>query len=254
MDSNALSQQIAALDAGYNPTQIYNDAMNTLGVPDARTRVTGLQKALTDNENLINNVDPSVTGRTQNSLVTEAQRSRLVSMEKQPLLTAHGKMGTDYGYATSNLGQLLGEATTRTGLATEAYKSKRESLAGLLAAAIQREQEAAAQRRWEQEQAERVREFNASQASRGGGGGGGGGGSGGGGGGSKGPTYQQRGGGGFNFQNAAGQPISARLYAQLTGTNFNTLLRQMAASGDSGAADVLKNGGSSKAYKALTWN
>ncbi len=80
--------------------------------------------------------------------------------------------------------------------------------------------------------------------------------SGGGGGGSQAsgpPTPQQRKDKGFNFQDPTGRAISARTYASLTNTPFSALLKQMAAAGDAGAADVLKRGSSSKHYKNVVW-
>lgn len=243
MDPNALASQITQLDQSYNPTDTYNKITASLGIPDARTRVQALQKNLLDTENAIRAVDPSVTARTSNALVSEAQRGRLVNMEKAPLTDTYSQQNQQYGQQQSLLNDLTGQATTQAQLAEATYKTKRQSLADQLNLALQAQKDAEDKRRWEAEMAYK--------ASSGGGGGGGGGG-----GAAKAPTAssQQRKDGGFNFQNASGQAISARLYAQLTGTNFNTLLKKMAAAGDKGAADVLKNGGSSKAYKALTWN
>lgn len=68
-----------------------------------------------------------------------------------------------------------------------------------------------------------------------------------------GPVAQQRAGNGFNFTDASGKPISARTYAALTGTNFNSLVTQMAQAGDAGAKAYLKSGG--KAFSsALSWS
>lgn len=46
-------------------------------------------------------------------------------------------------------------------------------------------------------------------------------------------------GGGFSFTDSQGNAISAAKYAQLTGTPFRTVLKKMAASGDSGARKAL---------------
>lgn len=248
MDPNALATQISQLDSSYNPTQLYNDTMTKLGIPDARTRVQNLQTQLINSENALKQVDPSVTGRTSNSLVTEAQRQRLVNMERQPLAETYNTENQQYGTEQSNLNNLLGQANQQTSLAESDYKNKRDSLATQLDFA--QKQQAAAQAKAEADRqfAESQRQFNISSAQKG----------------SKAgsskaaaatPTSTQRASDkGFNFTDASGNAISARLYAQLTGTNFNTVLKAMAAAGDKGAQDVLKNGGSSKYYKALTWN
>jgi hypothetical protein len=56
-----------------------------LGVPEIRNNVAGLRTTVANTTNALNNVDPSVTGRTSGSLVTEAQRQRLVNMERAPI-------------------------------------------------------------------------------------------------------------------------------------------------------------------------
>jgi hypothetical protein len=252
MDPAALSGQLASLDSSYNPTQVYNDVTTKLGIPDARTQVQSLQKNLVDTQNAINAVDPSVTGRTSNSLVTEAQRGRLVNMEKQPLQQTYSTQNQSLGTDTTNLNNLQSEADRQVGAAQTEYTNKRSALAGQLQEALTQQEQ---QRQAEAAQAaaaEQQREFNITSAqnatkiaqsgqSKSGAS-------------ANAPAYQQRSGGGFNFQDSSGKAISARLYAQQTGTDFNALLKQMAASGDSGAKDVLAKGAKSAAYKALTWN
>lgn len=69
------------------------------------------------------------------------------------------------------------------------------------------------------------------------------------------PQISQRADKGFNFTDSSGKTISAAMYAQLTGSNFFDLLGKMSASGDSGAAQYLKAGGSVSPalVRALTW-
>lgn len=244
MASADIAQQIAQLDQGYSPTDIYNKVTTQLGIPDARARVTGLQSQIANTETALKNVDPSVTGRTQNSLVTEAQRQRLVNMESAPIQDTYNTQNKDYSAQQQALDALLGQANTQVGLADSEYKTRRQSLADQLTYAQQQEE---IQRQQQQAAAEAAAKVTSGSGSGGSGGGNSGSGA-------SGPTYQKRSDGGFNFQNTKGQAISARLYAQLTGTDFNTLLKTLASQGDKGAVDILKNGGSSKYYKSLTWD
>lgn len=248
-DINALASQIQSLDQGYNPTQVYNDITTKLGIPDARTRVQALSQNLVDTENAIRAVDPNVTARTSSALVTEAQRGRLVNMEKAPLTDTYNQQNQSYGKEQGNLSELNSQANTQAGLAESDYKNKRQSLADQLTTALQQQAAAEAKAESDRQFAESQRQFNVSSAQNA----------------TKiaqsgaaanpaVPGSQQRADKGFNFQDANGKSISARLYAQLTGTNFNTLLKKMASMGDKGAADVLKNGGSASAYKSLTWD
>jgi hypothetical protein len=236
------------------------DAQKQYGVTDLEKKVQDFRGLTSSLTGAVAAVDPSVTARTQGSLVTEGQRSALVSRERAPVVQ---QLGTaTEGYKTSKEDYESADRranTSATGRVAD-NNSQYEQLVHSYEMAYQREENerkareeaaarAEAQRNADRSYAESVRQFNAQQATTRGSasyGGGSGGGSA--------PSAQQRSNGGYNFQDAQGRSISARKYAQLTGTNFNTLLRTMAAKGDKGAADVLKHGGSSKAYKALTWN
>lgn len=105
--SAALATQLSALDANkQSSADILNGAMAKYGVGDIQNRVSGLRTTLSNTETALNNVDPSVTGRTSNSLVTEAQRQRMVNQERVPIAAQYG----DQTRALSNESANLGEA------------------------------------------------------------------------------------------------------------------------------------------------
>lgn len=105
--SAALATQLSALDANkQSSADILNGAMAKYGVGDIQNRVSGLRTTLSNTETALNNVDPSVTGRTSNSLVTEAQRQRMVNQERAPIAAQYG----DQTRALSNESANLGEA------------------------------------------------------------------------------------------------------------------------------------------------
>lgn len=170
MDSKTLSKQIAAYDkTAQNPIDIYNQAVTTLGIPDVRTRVSGLRGELMNTENLLKGVDSNVTARTSGSLVTEAQRQRLVNTERQPLTEQLNTVNQDFTMAGEDLKSLLGEATTQTDLTYEGQKNKRSNLADQLATALKRESEARRQKEADRlfklkqkQQKEAERQFNLS--------------------------------------------------------------------------------------------
>lgn len=248
MDLNALTQQMAALQGSYvDPTTEYNNVFNSLGGTQAQQRVSSLATALQNNENLITGLPTSILQRTQNSDVTAGQNQRINAMEVAPLNTQETQLTGQHNQAQADFGNIETNATNQANLYQTGYTTKRDTLAAQIAVAQKAAADAEAQREYNQTLALQKQQA-ATAAAKGGGGSGGSSAA------AKGPTYQQRSGGGYNFQNAGGAAISARLYAQLTGTNFNTLLKQMAASGDAGAKDVLAHGASSSAYKALTWD
>lgn len=249
MDSATLAAKLASYDA--NPvtsTQALNDALGQYGVPEIRNTVSGLRTTVANTTSALNNVDPSVTGRTSGSLVTEAQRQRQVNTERAPIAQNLTDENSSLNSNQQTLTDAMNQATTLANNKVSDYNAGRTALQGEYDIAYKREQDAAAAAAQAAAAAEQKRQFDAGLSEKAASSGSGGGAP------ASQPTYQQRSGGGFNFQDAGGKSISARLYAQKTGTNFNTLLKQMASAGDSGAADVLKHGASSAAYAALTWD
>ena len=93
-----------------NPVDYYNEATKNLGVPDARATVTRDRQAINDTNSLLDAVDPSVTGRTQGGLVTEAQRQGLVNKERAPITEALGDQTRAYTSSSANFADLMGQA------------------------------------------------------------------------------------------------------------------------------------------------
>lgn len=236
-----------------NPTDYYNEAINSLGVPDARAKVQADRQAITDTQNLVDAVEPSVTGRTSGSLVTEAQRQGLINKETAPLMAGLGKLQGAYGTSSANLADLMGQAQTQASLG---YAGQQDTYAALIA----RLEDA----RYREEQ-ERIKAAAAAANSAWSGFGSGGGDLGGGGQ-SGGYGRQQRADKGFNFVDQYGNPISAATYAINTNTPFRQLLQSMANAGDKGAAEALQfvgddygfdprkmNSGRGNVYNQLVW-
>jgi hypothetical protein len=68
MDSATLARKLADYDA--NPVtsaNALNEALGKYGVPEIRNTVSGLRTTVANTTNALNNVDPSVTGRTSGS-------------------------------------------------------------------------------------------------------------------------------------------------------------------------------------------
>lgn len=141
---------------------IYKQQSDQLGVGASQQRAQELRNLVSGTEQALRGVESSVTGRTQGSLVTEAQRSRLANIERAPIAD---QFNTQQG-ALSNEQQtyqnLLGEAGNRAGLV---YGSQQDRLKGLESGyqtaldteykqrqeALQREQMAQQQRQFEEQ-------------------------------------------------------------------------------------------------------
>jgi len=250
MDSGTLARQLADYDANRkNSVDVLNSAMAQYGVPEIRSRVAGLRTTLTNTENALNNVDPSVTGRTQGSLVTEAQRQKQVANERAPIAQQYGQQQSALSNESADLTDSLNAAKTLADSQINDYNAGRSALQNQLQFAYQREQDS---ERNDQARRELALKEAAQTAALSAGNGG----------------YnfggislpsspsvpkaqlQQRSDKGFNFQNSAGQAISAAQYSQLTGIPFRTLLQNMANSGDAGAKAALDYVGNDYGYNA----
>lgn len=149
-----------------NPLDVYNQAQTQLGIPEIRQRVTGLRSNLMNTENLLNNLSGAVKGRTQGSLVTEAQRQRLEALERAPLTKEYSQMTGALGTETANLTDLLGQASTQANLTVQGESAREASLRGIFDVAFGREQQAEGVRQFNVREAENTRQFEAQQAAR----------------------------------------------------------------------------------------
>lgn len=168
-----------------NPLDIYNKATTDLGVQDVRGRVGSLRGTLLNTENLLNQVEGSVTGRTQGSLVTEAQRQRLANLERQPLAAQYGQQSKSLANEQASLSDLLNQAQQRSGMEFQGLQTREQSLRDVYNSLFQREQEQRRREEADRAFAEQQRQYNeslrlqreaaarASSRSYGGGGGGG---------------------------------------------------------------------------------
>lgn len=175
-----------------NPLDIYNAALEKLGITDARTRVTSLRQALINNQNLLDALPSNISARTADSLVTENQRQRLLAMEAEPIVGMGNKINQQFGAAQEDYGMIMGEGKTQADLEFQGQSARRSALLDRLKILIERTNDQEKKRQWQAEYDRQVaqdkqnqsnfeREFALKQqaASRSGGGrsGGGGGGS-----------------------------------------------------------------------------
>lgn len=90
--------------------QALDSANQQYGTAAAQQQVQGLRGAIQNTTNLLNNVAPSVQGRTGNSLVTSAQANQIINNEQAPISATLSKENTDYGNDESDAQNLQQEA------------------------------------------------------------------------------------------------------------------------------------------------
>lgn len=142
MDSAAVAQQLANYDQNkVTSTDALNQALTQYGVPEIRNTVSGLRTTLANTQNAYNAVDPSVTGRTQGSLVTEAQRSKQVSNERAPIAGQIGDQSKALNQNQQDLTDALGQATTQATNKVNDYNTGRAALQSQYDTTYKREQD-----------------------------------------------------------------------------------------------------------------
>lgn len=177
MDSQtALTQYQQAANSAQNPQQLLQGAQQQYGVGAAQQTVQGLRGAIQNTSNLLQQVAPSVMGRTQNSLVTNAQSNRIIQNEQAPISQQLSKQGQDYQYANSDLSNAENQANEAANLAYKGQQDKLSYLQNLYNTVYSKEQNDRAAQAAEAQRQEQIRQFNAQMASRSSGGGGSGGG------------------------------------------------------------------------------
>lgn len=139
------------------PTDAYQQAGQQLGVPAARQQVQGLRGAINSTTSLLQQVAPSVMGRTQNSLVTSAQAGRQIQNEQAPIQTDLARENQDYTGASQDYNTLLNQANTQAGANLQGQQGQLSYLQQLYQTLSGNEQKA-------QDFAEQQRQFNADQA------------------------------------------------------------------------------------------
>jgi hypothetical protein len=138
----------------------YTQAQNDLGVNAAQQQANDLRGTIRNTEAALKAVPASVSGRTQGSLVTEAQRSRLQNIESDPISQRLGEENTQYGDQMQSYRDLLGQAQTRAGLGYQSDTDKASSLQQAYQNAVAQEQAAAAKAQQEEENRRWWEQFN----------------------------------------------------------------------------------------------
>lgn len=154
----ATSQEILGQLRGFQssrrkPQDVLAEEENRLGVSGVRQRQAGLRGAIMNTESLLKNVDPSVTGRTSGSLVSEAQRTKMVANERAPIAEQFTEQSRALEGESANLGDLTRQASTAAQLSLGQDDQQLNFLQGLYNNTYQQEKDTA-------DRQEQIRQFN----------------------------------------------------------------------------------------------
>lgn len=237
--TQALQQEQSYASGMKTPDQLLQGQQQNLGTASAQQQVSGLQQAINNSTQLLNNVAPSVMGRTANSLETSAQANAQIANEQTPINQSLGQEQQQYNTANSNYQNLEQQAETLANSDSASQQNQLGYLQNVYSALFGQEQQQASQQaavaqaaqqqsQFQQSLQEQQREANMSASSKS----------------TTAPTLggnnpqqngmnmTQRNGGGFNFTGTNGQAVSAGAYAKANNIPIGTLLQQMGQSGD----------------------
>lgn len=159
--SSSLFQQYQTFQNSRTKPEDYVKRYSTdLGVDDAKARVKSARTAIRATEDTISAAPEGVAGRTSGSLVTDAQRNRLVQNEVAPLNEIMRTQSNAFGDASQDLSTLGSELDKRVGYGLQSDDTQANTLLTLYQAATEQEKQAEARRQWEAQMAEQKRQFD----------------------------------------------------------------------------------------------
>jgi hypothetical protein len=122
----ALKNLLMEMKAREDPSEIFTRLEEEAGLPPLRATATTLMKEIGKIEDYLLQIEPDVTGRTRESLVTEPQRRGMVAAERKPWIEKLARLST----AAGRIGQQIGVAergvATKTQLALEGQRMRLE--------------------------------------------------------------------------------------------------------------------------------
>jgi len=117
--NEAQASYIKAMQMRANPMDIYSKFEEAMGIPQQRKAAGSLREQVYGLEDAIKGVKGQVAGTTRESMVTEAQRQRLVQRTQEPLLENLGTIGTSLGRVESAITSAEQTLATKVGLAMQ---------------------------------------------------------------------------------------------------------------------------------------
>lgn len=220
--AQALQQYQAAANSAQDPNAIQQQQNQQYGVGAAQQTVQGLQGAIQNTTSLLNQVAPSVMGRTANSLVTDAQSGKIIQNEQAPISAKLTSEGSDLTNANSALNSDQSQAENGAKLAYQGQQDKLSYLQNIYNTLYNQEQNAQAETDKQKAAAVTAAKSTGTKSTTGS---------------SSGYTQSQdASGGGSHFYGPGGTAITAAQYFDATGGGINGLSGFLKSDPNSAAA------------------
>ncbi len=160
----ALQQLQTAQSTVQDPNAILQSQNQALGVNAAQQTVGGLRGAIDNTTKLLNQVAPSVMGRTANSLVTNAQATRQIGNEEAPISKTLSDESGKYNEANTDLDRKTAAAQQASEGIYKGQQDKLSYLQNIYNTLYGQEKDTQARQDAAAAAAENARQFNVSQS------------------------------------------------------------------------------------------
>lgn len=115
----ALTDLISTMQNREKPLDIYGRLETEAGLPELRGVSSSLSKEIASIEDYLTQIEPDVSARTRESMVTEAQRRGMVAAGREPYLEKLGTVGTALGRVSNRITAAEQGIGTKVGLAMQ---------------------------------------------------------------------------------------------------------------------------------------
>lgn len=113
---SAFDQYASKVLSNEKPLDLYTRLENQAGIPEMRQTSSTLRGQIGKTEDTLRGIEPDITNRTQNSLVTDAQRRGMVTAESKPLNDFLDRISTALGRNEQSLTAAGQGISTKVGL------------------------------------------------------------------------------------------------------------------------------------------
>lgn len=116
------------MDSREKPIDVYKRISAEQGLPELRSASKTLTQQINGIEDYLDQIEPNVAARSRESIITEAQRARLVQSEKEPLQQRLGNYTRDLGRIGNTITATNAEVGNLVNLTQQGDEQAMESL------------------------------------------------------------------------------------------------------------------------------
>jgi len=124
----ALNSLVMAMRSRQTPQDIFTSAEATAGLPELRKASSSLSSEIFNLEDFLKTIEPDVTARTRESLVTEAQRRGIVAKNREAPLERLGQFSTNLGRIQGGISSAEQSVSNKVNLTLQGQEQALEPL------------------------------------------------------------------------------------------------------------------------------